>query len=116
VPWHYHNNVHDTFYVLGGSIRIFLQKVVLTPGQAFVDCRGEVILWTDIGTHHVMKYRKNLQPFSAASGAHRLFPFNLHPGTPRDIRGVMFNKARRDGPACWRRGRKGRCSACERRP
>jgi hypothetical protein len=42
------------------------------------DCRGEVILWTDIGTHHVMKHRKNLQPFGAASRAHRLVPFNLH--------------------------------------
>jgi quercetin dioxygenase-like cupin family protein len=39
VPWHYHNNVHDTFYVVEGSIRIFLQdpkeKVELTPGQSF---------------------------------------------------------------------------------
>ncbi len=25
VPWHTHSNVHDTFYVLSGSIRIFLQ-------------------------------------------------------------------------------------------
>ena len=23
VPWHYHNNVHDTFYVLEGTIRSF---------------------------------------------------------------------------------------------
>jgi len=39
VPWHYHNNVHDTFYVLAGSIRIFLQDpkeaVTLAPGQSF---------------------------------------------------------------------------------
>jgi mannose-6-phosphate isomerase-like protein (cupin superfamily) len=39
VPWHYHNNVHDTFYVLSGSIRVFLQDpkedVRLTPGQTF---------------------------------------------------------------------------------
>jgi mannose-6-phosphate isomerase-like protein (cupin superfamily) len=39
VPWHYHNNVHDTFYVVAGSIRIFLQEpkeaVQLTPGQTF---------------------------------------------------------------------------------
>jgi mannose-6-phosphate isomerase-like protein (cupin superfamily) len=39
VPWHYHNNVHDTFYVVAGSIRIFLQdpkeEVRLTPGQTF---------------------------------------------------------------------------------
>lgn len=26
VPWHYHNNVADTFYVLEGAIRIFLQQ------------------------------------------------------------------------------------------
>ena len=25
VPWHYHNKVSDTFYVVEGSIRIFLQ-------------------------------------------------------------------------------------------
>ena len=25
VPWHYHNNVQDTFYVVEGAIRIFLQ-------------------------------------------------------------------------------------------
>jgi len=39
VPWHYHNNIHDTFYVVAGSIRIFLQdpkeEVRLTPGQTF---------------------------------------------------------------------------------
>ena len=39
VPWLYHNNVHDTFYVVAGSIRIFLQdpkeEVRLTPGQTF---------------------------------------------------------------------------------
>jgi mannose-6-phosphate isomerase-like protein (cupin superfamily) len=26
VPWHYHNNVSDTFYVVEGAIRIFLQQ------------------------------------------------------------------------------------------
>jgi quercetin dioxygenase-like cupin family protein len=39
VPWHFHNNVSDTFYVLAGLIRIFLQdpkeKVDLAPGQSF---------------------------------------------------------------------------------
>ena len=39
VPWHYHNYVQDTFYVVAGSIRIFLQdpkeEVRLTPGQTF---------------------------------------------------------------------------------
>ena len=26
VPWHYHNNVKDTFYVLKGSLRLFLRE------------------------------------------------------------------------------------------
>jgi mannose-6-phosphate isomerase-like protein (cupin superfamily) len=26
VPWHYHNNVQDTFYVLSGNLRIFLRE------------------------------------------------------------------------------------------
>lgn len=39
VPWHYHSNVQDTFYVLAGSIRIFLQapkeEVTLAPGETY---------------------------------------------------------------------------------
>jgi len=39
VPWHYHSNVTDTFYVLQGAIRIFLrepkQEVRLGPGETF---------------------------------------------------------------------------------
>ena len=39
VPWHYHSNVQDTFYVLQGSIRIFLQNpkenVTLAPGETY---------------------------------------------------------------------------------
>ena len=39
VPWHYHSNVQDTFYVLEGSLRIFLQdpkeEVRLAPGQTY---------------------------------------------------------------------------------
>jgi mannose-6-phosphate isomerase-like protein (cupin superfamily) len=39
VPWHYHNHVADTFYVLEGAIRIFLQQpkeeVRLAVGQTF---------------------------------------------------------------------------------
>src|SRR5215831_7653026 len=39
VPWHYHNNVHDTFYVVEGTIRIFLQapkeEVHLERGQTY---------------------------------------------------------------------------------
>ena len=39
VPWHYHSNVRDTFYVLAGSIRIHMQDpkeaVELGPGHCF---------------------------------------------------------------------------------
>jgi mannose-6-phosphate isomerase-like protein (cupin superfamily) len=39
VPWHYHNNVQDTFYVLTGTIRIFMQdpkeEVRLSPGETY---------------------------------------------------------------------------------
>jgi quercetin dioxygenase-like cupin family protein len=37
VPWHYHSNVQDTFYVLEGRIRVFMrdpkEDVFLAPGQ-----------------------------------------------------------------------------------
>lgn len=39
VPWHYHTNVGDTFYVLEGSIRVFMREpkedVVLKVGESF---------------------------------------------------------------------------------
>jgi len=39
VPWHYHSRVRDTFYVLEGSIRIFMQdpkeEVKLEPGETY---------------------------------------------------------------------------------
>jgi quercetin dioxygenase-like cupin family protein len=39
VPWHYHSNVSDTFYVIEGAIRIFLQQpkeqVCLKRGETF---------------------------------------------------------------------------------
>jgi quercetin dioxygenase-like cupin family protein len=39
VPWHLHTNVHDTFYVIEGVIRIFLQDpkedLILRRGQTF---------------------------------------------------------------------------------
>ena len=39
VPWHYHNNIQDSFYVLEGKIRIFLrdpkEEVRLGPGEIF---------------------------------------------------------------------------------
>ena len=39
VPWHYHTNVQDTFYVLEGQLRIFLREpkedVRLGPGETY---------------------------------------------------------------------------------
>src|SRR2546426_6234428 len=39
VPWHYHNNVQDTFYVLTGNLRLFLrdpkEEVRLGPGDTY---------------------------------------------------------------------------------
>lgn len=39
VPWHYHNNVQDTFYVLDGNLRIFLrepkEEVQLGAGETY---------------------------------------------------------------------------------
>jgi quercetin dioxygenase-like cupin family protein len=39
VPWHYHNNIEDTFYVLQGHLRLFLrepkEEARLGPGQTF---------------------------------------------------------------------------------
>ena len=39
VPWHYHNNVQDTFYVLQGRLRLFLrdpkEEVRLEPGETY---------------------------------------------------------------------------------
>src|SRR5881396_824960 len=39
VPWHYHTNVQDTFYVLVGEIRLFLrdpkEEVRLAPGETY---------------------------------------------------------------------------------
>ena len=39
VPWHFHNNIDDTFYVLDGSVRLFLrepnEEVELGPGESY---------------------------------------------------------------------------------
>ena len=41
VPWHYHSNIQDTFYVIEGQLRIFLRdpkgEVRLGPGET---CRS----------------------------------------------------------------------------
>src|SRR5436305_14889637 len=53
VPWHYHTNIQDTFYVLKGEIRIFLREpkedVRLKPGQTFSVTPGRAHLVTNPG-------------------------------------------------------------------
>jgi quercetin dioxygenase-like cupin family protein len=53
VPWHSHSNVRDTFYVLAGTIRIFLQNpkenVVLNPGETFAVAPRRPHLVTNAG-------------------------------------------------------------------
>jgi len=53
VPWHFHTNIADTFYVLEGQMRLFLQKpkeeVRLGPGQSFVATAGRPHLVTNAG-------------------------------------------------------------------
>ena len=54
VPWHYHSNISDTFYVLEGEMRLFLQKpkqeVRLKPGESFVAAPGRPHLVSNAGT------------------------------------------------------------------
>ena len=54
VPWHYHTHISDTFYVLEGQMRLFLQKpkqeVRLGPGESFVATAGRPHLVTNAAT------------------------------------------------------------------
>jgi mannose-6-phosphate isomerase-like protein (cupin superfamily) len=53
VPWHYHTNISDTFYVLEGEMRLFLQEpkeeVRLGVGQSYVAVAGRPHLVTNAG-------------------------------------------------------------------
>jgi quercetin dioxygenase-like cupin family protein len=53
VPWHYHTNISDTFYVLEGQMRLFLQdpkqEVRLGVGESFVAVAGRPHLVTNAG-------------------------------------------------------------------
>jgi quercetin dioxygenase-like cupin family protein len=54
VPWHYHTRIQDTFYVLAGSIRVFLrdpkEEVRLGPGDSYSVAPGRPHLVTNGGT------------------------------------------------------------------
>jgi mannose-6-phosphate isomerase-like protein (cupin superfamily) len=53
VPWHYHTNVQDTFYVLEGRLRLFLrdpkEEVRLEPGHTYTVRPGRPHLVTNGG-------------------------------------------------------------------
>src|SRR3954452_2501546 len=53
VPWHFHSNVQDTFYVIAGRLRIFLrdpkEAVELAPGQTYAVAPGRPHLVTNAG-------------------------------------------------------------------
>jgi quercetin dioxygenase-like cupin family protein len=53
VPWHFHSNISDTFYVLEGQMRLFLQdpkqEVRLGPGESFVAAARRPHLVTNAG-------------------------------------------------------------------
>jgi quercetin dioxygenase-like cupin family protein len=54
VPWHFHTTIADTFYVLEGQMRLFLQKpkeeVRLGPGGSYTAVAGRPHLVTNAGT------------------------------------------------------------------
>src|ERR1700750_2255154 len=53
VPWHTHTNISDTFYVLEGRLRLFLQnpkeEKILNPGQSYAVAPGRPHLVTNAG-------------------------------------------------------------------
>jgi mannose-6-phosphate isomerase-like protein (cupin superfamily) len=53
VPWHFHTNISDTFYVLEGQMRLFLQdpkeEVRLGPGDSYVAAAKRPHLVTNAG-------------------------------------------------------------------
>ena len=53
VPWHYHSNVQDTFYVLQGQLRLFLrdpkEEVPLGPAETYSVRPGRPHLVTNAG-------------------------------------------------------------------
>lgn len=53
VPWHYHNHIQDTFYVLQGRLRLFLrepeEEISLSPGETYSVRPGRPHLVTNGG-------------------------------------------------------------------
>lgn len=55
VPWHYHNHIQDTFYVIEGRLRIYLrdpkEEIVLEPAETYsVRARRPHLVTNDLDT------------------------------------------------------------------
>lgn len=54
VPWHRHTRIQDTFYVLEGTIRVFVrdpkEDVTLAPGETYAVRPGRPHLVTNAGS------------------------------------------------------------------
>jgi len=65
VPWHFHTNIQDTFYVLAGELRIFLrdpkEDVRLRPGETYTVRSGR--------PHLVTKPARARRRFSCCRGS-----------------------------------------------
>ncbi|HEY1362314.1 MAG TPA: cupin domain-containing protein [Xanthobacteraceae bacterium] len=64
VPWHYHSNVSDTFYVVEGAIRIFLQQ----PKEEVRLERGETYSVAPKRPHLVVNGGKSSATFLVLQG------------------------------------------------
>lgn len=68
VPWHFHSNIQDTFYIIEGQVRLFLrepdEEVRLSPGDTYCvragrphlvanggDCSATFLLLQGIGEY-----------------------------------------------------------------
>jgi quercetin dioxygenase-like cupin family protein len=64
IPWHYHSEVQDTFYVISGTIRIFAREpeevVCLAAGQTYAVRPGR--------PHHVINAGDALAVFLILQG------------------------------------------------
>lgn len=53
VPWHFHTDIQDTFYVIEGQINIFMQKpkekIKLSPTETYSVSAGRPHLVTNAG-------------------------------------------------------------------
>ncbi|QDV18430.1 Cupin domain protein [Gimesia panareensis] len=54
VPWHYHNHIQDTFYVIEGALKIYVQdpeeEITLAAGETFSVRPRRPHLVTNAGT------------------------------------------------------------------